>query len=170
MHEYLNNLLPRLKTLSNTLNQVEIFGDKEWIFLDLNSNNPHQYTFLRDKRLIVSVNGENKIGKWEILPTGKLLIEFSNEPPMLLENAFVNNSVLVLKKNGENDQPFILFDRFEIPDGNIIKYLKNLEKTIVLIPDEIDDDEDDDGPNWWGPLLLFLMLAYFINEKYHFFY
>ena len=142
MHEYLNNLLPRLKTLSKTLNQVEIFADKEWVFLDANSNNPHLYTFLRDQRLIVSVYSENKIGKWEILPTGKLLIEFSNEPPMLLENAFVNKVVLILKKNGKNDQPFILFDRIGIPDGNITKYLENLEKTIVLIPDKKDDDGD----------------------------
>ena len=143
MHEYLNNLLPRLRTLSKTLNQVEIFADKEWVFVDANSNNPHLYTFLRDKRLIVSVNGENKIGKWEILPTGKLLIEFSNEPPMLLENAFVNNAVLVLKKNGNNDQPFILFDKIKIPDGNVINYLENLEKTIIPTPDyqyETDDD------------------------------
>ena len=145
MHEYLNNLLPRLKTLSKTLNQVEIFADKEWVFLDANSNNPHLYTFLRDKRLIVLVNGNSKIGKWEILPTGKLLIEFSNEPPMLLENAFVNKVVLILKKNGKNDQPFILFDRIGIPDGNIIEYLENLEKTIappiiVVIPDKLKDD------------------------------
>jgi hypothetical protein len=168
MHEYLNNLLPRLKTLSNTLNQVEIFGDKEWIFLDANSNNPHQYTFLRDKRLIVSVNGENKIGRWEILPTGKLLIEFSNEPPMLLENAFVNNAVLVLKKNGENDQPFILFDRFEIPDGNIIKYLKNLEKTIDLIPDEIDDDDKEDKFAVFYGYVFFIFVVYLLAKAYLF--
>ncbi len=160
MHEYLNNLLPRLKTLSKTLNQVEIFADKEWIFLDANSNNPHQYTFLRDKRLIVSVNGENKIGKWEILPTGKLLIEFSNEPPMLLENAFVNKVVLILKKNSKNDQPFILFDRIGIPDGNIIEYLENLEKTIVtpiivVIPDKLNDD----GYNISIGVLIIILIA-----------
>jgi hypothetical protein len=168
MHKYLKNLLPRLRTLSNTLNQVEIFADKEWIFVDANSNNPHLYTFLRDQRLIVSVNSENKIGRWEILPTGKLLIEFSNEPPMLLENAFVNNALLVLKKNGENDQPFILFDRFEIPDGNIIKYLKNLEKTIDLIPDEIDNDEDDDYPKMFAGLIFLIVLAYSLAKKYLF--
>ena len=61
---------------------------------------------------------------------------------MLLENAFVNKVVLILKKNGKNDQPFILFDRIGIPDGNITKYLENLEKTIVLIPDKKDDDGD----------------------------
>lgn len=168
MHEYLNNLLPRLRTLSKTLNQVEIFADKEWVFVDANSNNPHLYTFLRDKRLIVSVNGENKIGKWEILPTGKLLIEFSNEPPMLLENAFVNNAVLVLKKNGENDQPFILFDRLEIPDGNIIKYLKNLEKTIDLIPDEIDDDDKEDKFAVFFGYVFFIFFVYLLAKAYLF--
>ena len=59
---------------------------------------------------------------------------------MLLENAFVNKVVLILKKNGKNDQPFILFDRIGIPDGNITKYLENLEKTIVVIPDKLKDD------------------------------
>ena len=64
---------------------------------------------------------------------------------MLLENAFVNKVVLILKKNGKNDQPFILFDRIGIPDGNIIEYLENLEKTIappiiVVIPDKLKDD------------------------------
>ena len=168
MHKYLKNLLPRLRTLSNTLNQVEIFADKEWVFVDANSNNPHLYTFLRDQRLIVSVNSENKIGRWEILPTGKLLIEFSNEPPMLLENAFVNNAVLVLKKNGENDQPFILFDRFEIPDGNIIKYLKNLEKTIDLIPDEIDDDDKEDKFAVFYGYVFFIFFVYLLAKAYLF--
>ena len=80
---------------------------------------------------------------------------------MLLENAFVNKVVLILKKNGKNDQPFILFDRIGIPDGNIIEYLENLEKTIVLIPDEIDDHEDDDGPNWWGSTFVFFNIGLF---------
>jgi hypothetical protein len=170
MHEYLNNLLPRLRTLSKTLNQVEIFADKEWVFVDANSNNPHLYTFLRDKRLIVSVNGENKIGKWEILPTGKLLIEFSKEPPMLLENAFVNNAVLVLKKNGKNDQPFILFDKIKIPDGNIVKYLLNLEKTIIQIPDYPYEPDDDLDPLMIKIILvivLFFIIIFFLFKLSH---
>lgn len=78
--------------------------------------------------------------EWEILLTGKLLIEFSDEPPILLENAFVNKVVLILSNNGKNNLPFILFDRIGIPDSNIIEYLENLEKTIVIIHDKIDDD------------------------------
>jgi hypothetical protein len=159
MHDYINNLLPRLKNLSRTLNQVEIFGDKEWILVDANSNNPHLYTFLRDKRLIVSVNGVSKIGKWEILPTGKLLIEFSNEQPILLENAFVNKVVLILKKSGNNDQPFILFDRIGIPDGNIIRYLLNLEKTISLPENELSYSEPlEDSYNFYFYSFFFLLL------------
>ena len=160
MHEYLNNLLPRLRTLSKTLNQVEIFGDKEWVFVDASTNNPHLYTFLRDKRLIVLVNGNSKIGKWEILPTEKLLIEFSNEPPLLLENAFVNKVILVLKKNGKNDQPFILFDRIGIPDGNIIKYLLNLEKTILIRTDGEELPEEQIGIIIFFVALLIIGIAF----------
>lgn len=139
MHEYLSNLLPRLKSLSKTLNQVEIFVDKEWVFLD-EQNNVHEYTFLRDHRLIVAFNGQNLRGKWEILPTGKLLIDISNEI-MILENAFVNKVVLVLKKNGKDDQPFILFDKVKIPDGNINRYLEELEQTLSLPENEHSDSE-----------------------------
>jgi hypothetical protein len=126
MHEYIINLLPRLKTLGRTLNQIEIFVDKEWLLLDAKTNNSHGYTFLRDKRLIVSFNNHNKIGHWGLLPNRKLLIEFPNEAPLIFENAFLNDAVIVLKKNGVNNQPFILFDKMQIPDANVFKYFNRL--------------------------------------------
>lgn len=158
MHEYITNLLPRLKTLNRNLNQVEIFGDKEWIFVDGDSNDAHTYTFLRDKRLIVVFNGQNKIGHWEILPTGKLLIEFENEAPLMLENAFVNKAVLVLKKNGDDSQPFILFDRMKIPDGNIVRYFERLEERLV----ESNGEELEEGQYATIVFIIIFVLAMFI--------
>ncbi|MDP2413838.1 hypothetical protein [Daejeonella sp.] len=130
MQEFINNLIPRLKNLSKTLDQVEVFVDKAWVYTDEN-NNIHEYTFLRDQRLIVSFNGQIQKGKWELLPTGKLLLDIAHEN-MMLEKAFINKAILVLKKNGMDDQPFILFDIKKIPDGNITSYLEMLAENPML--------------------------------------
>ena len=130
MQEFINNLIPRLKILSKSLDQVEVFVDKAWVYTDEN-NNIHEYTFLRDQRLIVSFNGQIQKGKWELLPTGKLLLDIANEN-IMLENAFINKAILVLKKNGMDDQPFILFDIKKIPDGNITSYLEMLAENPKL--------------------------------------
>jgi hypothetical protein len=141
MQEFINNLIPRLKILSKSLDQVEVFVDKAWVYTDEN-NNIHEYTFLRDQRLIVSYNGQIEKGKWELLPTGKLLLDIANEN-MMLENAFVNKAILVLKKNGMDDQPFILFDIKKIPDGNITSYLEMLaENPMLSLEDETKSSEE----------------------------
>lgn len=141
MQEFINNLIPRLKILSKSLDQVEVFVDKAWVYTDEN-NNIHEYTFLRDQRLIVSFNGQIQKGKWELLPTGKLLLDIANEN-MMLENAFINKAILVLKKNGMEDQPFILFDIKKIPDGNITSYLEMLaENPKLSLEDETNTSEE----------------------------
>jgi hypothetical protein len=141
MQEFINNLIPRLKILSKSLDQVEVFVDKAWVYTDEN-NNIHEYTFLRDQRLIVSFNGQIQKGKWELLPTGKLLLDIANEN-MMLENAFINKAILVLKKNGMDDQPFILFDIKKIPDGNITSYLEMLaENPKLSLEDETNTSEE----------------------------
>jgi hypothetical protein len=85
---------------------------------------------------------------------------------MLLENAFVNNAVLVLKKNGHNDHPFILFDKIKIPDGNIIRYLENLEKTISFSNNEPSDPElTDDSYDIYFYLFSFVLLMIIIYSN-----
>jgi hypothetical protein len=56
MQQYLKNFIPRLNQFSRTLDQIESFVDKPWIFID-EKNNKHTYIFQRDKSLIMSLNG-----------------------------------------------------------------------------------------------------------------
>ena len=125
MIAYLTNLLPRLQNYSVGLDKIEVFVDKPWVFID-GSNNHHDYTFMRDGRLLMSLNGTVTIGKWELLPTQRLLIDrlFDN---VMLNNVFINNDILVLQKNGSNDDPFVLVNQKVIKDLNYLEYLKELD-------------------------------------------
>lgn len=83
MLEYLSNLLPRLRQYSETLDKKEILIDQPWVLIDKGLNK-QQYIFERSGRLLVSVNGETEIGKWEYIPAVKsLLIHMSDNHLML---------------------------------------------------------------------------------------
>jgi hypothetical protein len=125
MDEYLKNLYSRLRRHSAELNQIEIFVDRSWLYIDDNKNR-HEYNFLRDMRLIMSLNGTVAIGTWELLPSGKLLINRVHDN-ILLENLFIDNALLVLQKSGTTDSAFILLDPAKIQDLDVVKYLVILE-------------------------------------------
>jgi hypothetical protein len=131
MYEFIRNIIPRIQSFSKRLDQIEVFVDRSWILVDEN-NNKHEYNFLRDNnQLIMSLNGKVKLGSWKLLPTGKLLIE-RGEDALLLDNAFIDKAILILKKGNSDELPFILFDDKLIPDGDIVNYLIGIEKSISI--------------------------------------
>lgn len=132
MIEYLKNILPRISHFSKTLDKEEVFINKPWVYLDEENNN-HGYLFHRDKRLIMSFNGKVTIGSWELLPHGKLLIDRCTDK-ILLENMFIDDALMVLKKSGSKDESFVLINESVIPDLDALKYLKHKE-TIQEIND-----------------------------------
>jgi hypothetical protein len=125
MEEYFKNLINRLRRYSTDLDKIELFVDRSWLYQD-DKNNNHEYIFLRDQRLILTLNGAVTEGKWELLPNGKLLINRVHDR-ILLENLFIDNALMVLKKSGSGDIPFILYDPLLIPDGDVVKYLNTVE-------------------------------------------
>jgi hypothetical protein len=134
MLQYINNIIPRIQKYSKSLDKIEVFVDKPWVLTD-ESKNVHEYMFLRDRRLILSLNGIVKEGKWELLPNGKLLIN-RVEDQILLQNMFIDDAVMILKMSGTTDVPFLLINEERIPDLDVMKYLereqeKYLQKSVV---------------------------------------
>jgi len=126
MKEYLKNILPKIKKFSQDLDTIEVLVDKSWVFID-SDNNIHAYTFLRDNRLIISINGNAQEGKWELLPTRKLYI--SKIPcPKEFQKGFIDDALCILKKSDSDDDPFILINKEKIPDLNVEKYLNSILK------------------------------------------
>lgn len=137
MIEFLKNIIPRIKQYSKGLDKIEVFVDKTepWIYVDEHGGQ-HQYIFLReDRRLIMIFNGVTKVGKWELLPTNQLLIDRISDI-ITLDHLFVEKALLILKRSGTDDLPFVLISREEIPDLDVEAYLENFEreKEVIGIP------------------------------------
>ncbi|QHT67409.1 hypothetical protein GXP67_12575 [Rhodocytophaga rosea] len=136
MNYYINNLIPRLKEYSASLDKIEIFIDHPWVIIDEN-NNQQKYIFKRDGQLIMSFNGQVKIGKWEYLSYAKSLLIDRIDDKVLLNQNFVCPGVMVLKKDGFKEDHWILANETLIPDLDAAKYLKKLyyQKQNITVKD-----------------------------------
>jgi hypothetical protein len=122
MLEYIKSLLPRLRKFSESLDYIEMLVDQPWVLIDENMNK-RQYIFERDDRLILSLNGNVQIGGWEYIAAAKSLLLHLGNVHTLLNEDFVTKGLLILKKDGLFDVPFVLANQALIPDLNIKKYL-----------------------------------------------
>ncbi len=129
---WLKNLLPRLESISKSLDQQELFIDQPWIFTD-ESGNRHQYIFMRSNELVLSVNGSVIMGTWKYISAAKSLLIDTTVEKLLLKHAFIDEGVLILKKDGTADIPFILVNERVIPDLNLQDYLKRKASSIGAV-------------------------------------
>ena len=125
MNIYLNNLLPRVKQYSQDLDKKELFLDIPWVIID-EQNNQQKYIFKRNGELVMSLNGQVTMGKWEYLSSAKSLLIDRIVDKILLNQNFIDSAVMVLKKDGTKDENLILANEIILPDLDIVRYLKNL--------------------------------------------
>jgi len=125
MLPFVKSLLPRLKQYSKNLDQTSIFIDKPWIMIDENKDQ-HHYVFHKDGRLIMSLNGSVQIGKWEFLAGSNSLLIDRIKDSMLLNQEFIEDGLMFLKKDGLKDHFFILINKNVIPDLDYERYLKKM--------------------------------------------
>lgn len=158
MQEFLINIIPRILKYSSQLDRKELFIEKPWVFIDSNNIN-HEYMFMRDNKLIMSLNGAVKIGTWQLLPHNKLLIDRLDDK-ILLENMFVNDGLLILKKSGSNEMPFVLMDERKVPNLDPVTYLEDFERTKIIANTNapinflINDEEMDGNATYLGAKVL----------------
>jgi hypothetical protein len=125
MKLYINNLIPRLKQFSENLDKKEIFLEFPWVIVD-NNLNQQKYIFKRDGDLIMSLNGQVTIGKWEYLSAARSLLIDRIQDKILLNQNFIDPAVMILKKDGFKDENLILANEFLLPDLNVTDYLTKL--------------------------------------------
>ena len=98
MKEYISNIIPRLKDLSLTLDRKENFIEKPWVWLD-EDNNQQKFIFKRNGELIMSLNGQAAIGKWEYISSAKSLLIDRIQDKILLNQDFINEEREAAKNN-----------------------------------------------------------------------
>ncbi|AMR27499.1 hypothetical protein A0257_10595 [Hymenobacter psoromatis] len=131
MLTFIQNLMPRLRQFSQSLDQTELFVDKPWVLID-EDKQQQTYIFRRSGELLMSLDGQVQIGAWDyIAPAQSLLIDRGADK-LLLNHFFFTNALLVLARDGKPESKFILANRQLIPDLNVEKYLEDLDarKTI----------------------------------------
>jgi hypothetical protein len=125
MKQYINNLLPRLKQFSENLDRKELFIEIPWVIVDDNLNQ-QKYIFKRNGDLVMSLNGQVTIGKWEYLAAARSLLIDRIQDKVLLNQNFIDSAVMALKMDGFKDDNLILANEILLPDLNVVDYLKNL--------------------------------------------
>ena len=126
MKEAIRNIIPRILGLSKRLDLIESFVDKSWVYIDYDGKH-HEYNFMRDNRLIMTINGTALIGSWELLPNGKLLIDRISDK-IVLKNQFIDDAVMILQRSSSENDPFLLVDQDKVPDLDVIKHLQIIEE------------------------------------------
>lgn len=125
MQLYLSKLIPRLKEFSANLDSKEIFIEIPWVIVDDNLNQ-QKYIFKRNGDLVMSLNGQVTIGKWEYLSGAKSLLIDRIQDKILLNQNFIDPAVMILKKDGFKDENLILANEILLPNLDVSQYLKKL--------------------------------------------
>lgn len=125
MKLYLENLIPRLKQFSLNLDKQEVFVDKQWVIIDENQNK-QTYIFRRNGGLIMSLNGQVTMGKWEYISGAKSLLIDRIQDKILLNQSFIDPALMILKKDGFKEDDFVMANENLIPDLDVVRYLKQL--------------------------------------------
>lgn len=125
MKLYLTNLLPKIKQYSQDLDKKKLFVDIPWVIID-EERNQQKYIFKKNGELVMSLNGQVTIGKWEYLSSAKSILIDRIVDKILLNQNFIDSAVMVLKKDGTKDENLILANEIILPGLDVVRYLKNL--------------------------------------------
>lgn len=125
MKVFLQNTVRSLKNFSKSLEKKSILVDKPWALIDSDLE-IQKLIFKKNNELILSKDGQVKIGKWDYFPEAKSLLIDRGDDKILCNEAFIDDAVLVLKMDGTSNNYFVLANENIIPDLDAYAYLKKL--------------------------------------------
>jgi len=100
MKEFLKDIFPKILQFSKSLDDQTILTNKPWVLFSDDSDTREVWIFKRNHELIFSRDGIADKGSWEYLPEAKsLYIEIGNVK-RLINQAFVDDVVLLLRLDG----------------------------------------------------------------------
>lgn len=117
----------QLKGSGKSLSKSAFLVGHPWALID-DDKEVQKLIFKANGELILSKNGAVIYGKWEYLPSANSLIIDRGADKILCKEAFIEDGVLILKKDGTNMDFFALANENIIPDLNILRYLEELRR------------------------------------------
>ena len=129
--------LNSIKQFTLSLKKKSLLIDKPWILID-NDGAIQKFIFKKDKGLVLSKNGKVTEGSWEYFAEARSLLIDRQTDKLLLNEEFVDENVLLLKKDGTENEFYALANENVIPDYNIPKYLNSIRcKKLNLVSFEL---------------------------------
>jgi hypothetical protein len=136
MISIIKECLKKITVHSESLSRTEKYINKPWVHID-SDGNYHKYIFNPDGDLFMSFNGKVEIGKWKYLTEANLIFIDRLTDKILLKQSFFDESVMILKIDGTNEDLFILANENIIPDLDVAKYLSSLNFEIKNIDNKV---------------------------------
>lgn len=126
MKLYIKDLIKRLSLFSEELDNKTLFTNRKWILVN-DTGNQETFIFEGDGNLIMSINGKVKDATWRYIPeANSILIDRGPGDKILLNHAFLDEGVMILKYDGNsNENLFMLANQNIISDLNVEKYLNS---------------------------------------------
>jgi hypothetical protein len=114
-----------LQQFSRSLTKTSLLINKPWTIVDEDSE-VQKLIFKKDKSLIISKNGEVVIGKWDYLPEAKCILIDRGRDKILCKEGFVDEGLLILLKDGTDNQFFTLVNENIVHSLDPFEYIQNL--------------------------------------------
>jgi hypothetical protein len=102
----------------------QILVDKPWALID-SEGEIQKLIFKDDNGLILSKNGKVVTGTWEYFPNSRALFIDRGTDKILLQDQYIDENILLLKRDGTDDDFFALANEHVIPDYNVENYLRS---------------------------------------------
>lgn len=125
MKIFFQNITTSLNNFSKSLDRKSIFVDKPWALIDSDLE-MQKLIFKKNKELILSKDGQVVMGKWDYFPEAKSLLIDRGQDKILLNEGFIDEGVMILKKDGTNNEFFVLANENVVPDLDAYSYLQKL--------------------------------------------
>lgn len=126
MNEILKYYITSFANRTLSIKKKGLLIEKPWALVD-EDGEIQKLIFKQDKGLILSKNGKVTEGHWDYYPEAKSLLIDRGTDKLLLNEQFIDENVIILKKDGTDNDFFALSNENTIPDYNIPKYLNSLK-------------------------------------------
>lgn len=132
MKEIIISFLGKIKTQNKTLGRTNLLVNHPWTLIDTEGNQ-QKLIFKTNGALLVSMNGEVLEGTWEYLDEAKsLYLKYANKQ-FLYNEAYAQDAIIILKKDGSKDDFIIYANQNVIPDLDWVTYLQGQVKKAPVL-------------------------------------
>ena len=159
LQEILKDLQSSLKSYNQGLAKQNMLVEIPWTMVD-GDLNIQRLIFRKNNTLMIVKEGEIQESKWEYLAAMNSLVLEIGGKKILLNEVYADGKALILKKDGSSLSLLAFANQNELPDLNLLAYLKSFQ--IEQLKPQSNKSEEIDDSNYKqkkaGELLLFIFI------------